>query len=81
MYTVRNIERNQSHQFESIDECYNFIKKEVYSMVKELYENNQIDKYAREDILYNLDINIREQNGFSHPDLVNDSWVIEGNHN
>lgn len=80
MYKVRNTERNTSYKFKTLEECINFINGEVHVVINNEYENDEIDKYVVEDILFNLDEKIRKQNGYSHPDLVNDSWIIEGNH-
>lgn len=61
--------RGEIFKFRTDKECIEFISKKVREETEQLYDDNIIDKYAVQDILFLLKDRIKYDNGFSHPDL------------
>lgn len=76
MYVVTNLTDNSSKSFNSFEESADFIKKHVEEMTYDLYNSDSIDKYAVEDILFDIESHIKKNNGYSHPD-ISDVWEIK----
>lgn len=67
--------RGEIFKFRTDKECIEFISNKVREEAKQLYDDNVIDKYAVQDILFLLKDRIKYDNGFSHPDLQTE-WEI-----
>lgn len=62
--------------YDSLEEAVQAIKKEVKEQTMIAYENDQIDKYAKEDIMWDIEDCIRFNMAFQHDDLMC-SWDIK----
>lgn len=67
--------RGEIFKFRTDKECIEFISNKVREEAEQLYDDNVIDKYAVQDILFLLKDRIKYDNGFSHPDLQTE-WEI-----
>lgn len=67
---------NGTEYFGTYEECVDYVMNEVKEEANELYENNEIDKYAVQDIMFDLKKYIEKRNGYSYPDLTNE-WEIK----
>lgn len=63
--------------FDHYQDSVNYVKKEVTKEVIELYENDEIDKYGVQDILFDLYTYIYHTRGFIHPSLRNEYEIVE----
>lgn len=61
--------RGEIFKFRTDKECIEFISNKVREETEQLYDDDVIDKYAVQDILFLLKDRIKYDNGFSHPDL------------
>ena len=62
--------------YDSLEEAVQAIKNEVKEQAMIAYENDQIDKYAKEDIMWDLEECIRFNMAFQYDDLMC-SWDIK----
>lgn len=56
-------------EFTTLEEAVKCIARLVKTEAYELYETDEIDKYAVEDILFDNETFIRKTMGYSHPDI------------
>lgn len=67
---------NGEHVFSgTLDQCMIFVNNQIEEEASELYDNGDIDKYGKEDILIGLEEELNKYYSFSHPELKND-WEI-----
>lgn len=64
-------------EFKTLDEAVKYIAQLVKTEAYELYETDEIDKYAVEDILFDNETFIRKIMGYSHPDIESEYEIKE----
>lgn len=74
----RVVEENSCEMkaFENLDDAIYSVGRHVKKETHDAYENDMIDKYAVEDILWDIETRIKNDMGFEHPDLENISYTI-----
>lgn len=73
---MKVVTNDEVKEFNSYKECVNYIARQVTKEAYDLFESEKFDKYALQDILFNLKNRIRYENGYSHPDLITE-WEIK----
>ena len=64
-------------EFGTLSEAVNCIVQLVKTEAYELYETDEIDKYAVEDILFDNETFIRKTMGYFHPDIESEYEIKE----
>ena len=80
MKTYKVVKTNNDEivgEFGTLDEAVNCIAQLVKTEAYELYETDEIDKYAIEDILFDNNNFIRQVMGYSHPDIESEYEIKE----
>ncbi len=69
MFRVIEVMSNTINEFETINEAVAFVEGEVREKPQMCYDNNEIDKYALEYVLFGLCKYIKKKKYFEHPKL------------
>ncbi len=69
MYKVEETVLNTIKEFKTFDEAASYVENQVKEKAYEAYDNNQIDKYTLQDILFDNNNYIKEQMGFEYDQL------------
>ena len=78
MYKVVKTNNNEIiGEFGTLGEAVSCIAQLVKTEAYELYETDEIDKYAVEDILFDNETFIRKTMGYSHPDIESEYEIKE----
>lgn len=77
MYRVKEIVSNTINEFKTLDEAVSYIENQVKEKAYETYDNNEIDKYTLQDILFDNNNYIKKQMGFEYDQLPNICFEIK----